>query len=566
MATLKRRTLSGASIALYTMAGCSPAVLAGAPLPPSALEQLTRLEQRYADARDLFAQIHITEARGALRTSRGLSLRELRRSYEIARSRLLDTLRHVDSARLADADRRALRTMRTVLTEDTLDLGGSADSAYRAVPACSYAADSLGAGVPGSDAFEHLSERIYDCYGRAARRVAFGRDTVDRLTVLGRLATMEDAGERRALFLSLEPLWEAMNGRNEPSSPYRTLVRLSAAEWRKHGSYADEQARSLGLEPSRVEEMLLEILEAWRDRAPAQPVEPWDWWYQAGAASRRLSPRVTRDALRQVNDHFYRDLGADPGSLGIRYDLDARNGKTPVAFTDFGSHPRRESRGWAHAEPWVFATYADGGIDNLSELLHETGHAVHIAAIETRPAFADWPDSDPVTEALGDLIALDVSEPSWQRKYLGDSVTTADAMRGRYGGIVMDVAWALFELRMHDDPARDPNGVWTDITSTYLHVTPHPEWSWWGMRGQLVDVPGYMLNYALGAVVSADLRARVKAERGPFWRGDKRMYAWLSERLYRFGLERPTRDVLRDFLGRPLSVEPLLEDMQRLGS
>ena len=45
----------------------------------------------------------------------------------------------------------------------------------------------------------------------------------------------------------------------------------------------------------------------------------------------------------------------------------------------------------------MFATYRTGGLDNLNELLHETGHAVHIAAIHTRPAFADWPDSDPLT-------------------------------------------------------------------------------------------------------------------------------------------------------------------------
>src|SRR5262245_59575834 len=92
-----RRTLGGASIALYTLTGCSPAILAGAPLPPTPAEQLARLEERFADARDLRAQVRITEARGADRTSRGVSLRELEQSYEIARSRLLDTLRGLDS-------------------------------------------------------------------------------------------------------------------------------------------------------------------------------------------------------------------------------------------------------------------------------------------------------------------------------------------------------------------------------------------------------------------------------------------------------------------------------------
>jgi hypothetical protein len=75
----------------------------------------------------------------------------------------------------------------------------------------------------------------------------------------------------------------------------------------------------------------------------------------------------------------------------------------------------------------------DGGLDNLAELLHETGHAIHIAAIRTRPAFADWPDSDPFTEGIADFVALDVTEPAWQQHWLGDSVPLAEGLRARYG-------------------------------------------------------------------------------------------------------------------------------------
>jgi Zn-dependent M32 family carboxypeptidase len=128
----------------------------------------------------------------------------------------------------------------------------------------------------------------------------------------------------------------------------------------------------------------------------------------------------------------------------------------------------------------------------------------------------------------------------------------------------MDVAWALFELRMHADPTRDPNALWTAITSEYLHIIPHAEYSWWAARGQLVDLPGYMVNYAMGAVVAADIRARVTRERGGFAHPATGMYRWLSENLYRWGLQRSTKDVLREFLGRPLSEAALLEDMKRL--
>jgi hypothetical protein len=235
-----------------------------------------------------------------------------------------------------------------------------------------------------------------------------------------------------------------------------------------------------------------------------------------------------------------------------------------VAFTTFGARARFRNGAWTAAEPWVFATYRVGGLDNLSELLHETGHGIHIAAIRTRPAFADWPDSDPFTEALGDLVALEAYEPVWQQRFLGDSVPLADSFRAKYASIVLDIAWALFEVRMHRQPDADPNKVWTKITRDYLKVKPHPELSWWAMRGQLVDSPGYMMNYAIGSIIIADIRARIRALHGSFTLGDTTWYPWLAARLYRFGLERPSREVISDFLGRAISPRALLDDMSRV--
>ena len=49
------------------------------------------------------------------------------------------------------------------------------------------------------------------------------------------------------------------------------------------------------------------------------------------------------------------------------------------------------------------------------------------------------------------------------------------------------------------------------------------------MRGQLFQEPGYMVNYALGAIIAADLRAAIRAERGDWTTGDPGWYAWVSE-------------------------------------
>jgi hypothetical protein len=73
-----------------------------------------------------------------------------------------------------------------------------------------------------------------------------------------------------------------------------------------------------------------------------------------------------------------------------------------------------------------------------------------------------------------------------------------------------------------------------------------------------------MVHYAIGAVVAADVRARCRERRGPFSRPDAGYYEWLAARLFRFGLERPTRDVLAEFLGRPTAPDAVRADLARL--
>ena len=207
----------------------------------------------------------------------------------------------------------------------------------------------------------------------------------------------------------------------------------------------------------------------------------------------------------------------------------------------------------------------DGGFLDLSELLHETGHAIHIAAIRTRPAFADWPDSDGLTEALAELVAYDAADPAWQRRWLPGrpEVPEAASIRAWYASVVLDAAWALFEVRMLTDPSRRPNEVWTEITSTWLGIAPHPEWSWWAMRGQLVQEAGYMGNYAVGAVVATALRAAIRRARGDWLAGDPGWYAWVTDAIYRFGLERSARDVVTEVLGGPPTADALVAEISR---
>src|ERR1700747_3143312 len=117
---------------------------------------------------------------------------------------------------------------------------------------------------------------------------------------------------------------------------------------------------------------------------------------------------------------------------------------------------------------------------------------------------------------------------------------------------------------MFRNPMADPNALWTEITSRYLHIVPHPEFSWWAVRVQLADLPGYMVNYGLGAVLTAEMRQHILGALGAFDTGNPLWYGWVSEHLLRYGSERDTRTLMQDFLGRPASPQALLEQIHRL--
>jgi Zn-dependent M32 family carboxypeptidase len=73
-----------------------------------------------------------------------------------------------------------------------------------------------------------------------------------------------------------------------------------------------------------------------------------------------------------------------------------------------------------------------------------------------------------------------------------------------------------------------------------------------------------MVNYGLGAILTAEMRQRIAKTLGNFDTGDPRWYGWLSEHLLRYGSERDTRTLMQDFLGRPVSPQAFLEQIHRL--
>ena len=241
--------------------------------------------------------------------------------------------------------------------------------------------------------FASLRAALVSCFIEHGNQLRFEGGTIDRGTALQLLHVVNEPARRKALFDAFDPLWGALNGRNETVSPYRRMIALAAADAKKNGSEVDAAARAIGVPPAEVERWLLQILAAWRDANPPDPIEPWDFRYVNGAANRQLEAQIPAAILLPVNERFYRDLGADLGQLKVIYDLAPRPDKSPLAYSDFLTRGRLVRGEWRRPIARVLGTYPTGGLFSLNELIHETGHAVHVSAIHTRAAYMDWPDT-----------------------------------------------------------------------------------------------------------------------------------------------------------------------------
>jgi hypothetical protein len=385
-----------------------------------------------------------------------------------------------------------------------------------------------------------LAAAVFARYSAAQAAVDVGGTTVTRLALLGRLAEEPDPVVRRKLFLCLDPVWETI------ASDYSSLLAVHPVPWA-----VDANALGAGIPPSSVEDSLIAVLEAWRSLSPGTEIEPWDWWFASGSTARALRPSIPLSRIAAINAAYHASLGASLVDLSVEFDLEPGPEKA-VAYTDFAR------RGPGRPVARVVAGYSDGGLGELTELIHETGHALHVSAVRTPPEFVDWPDSDAFTEAVADILALDTASPQWQKRWLGSCVPVEQSVRDRYAEVMLDICWALLEIRLHGSPGADASVVWADLTSTYLGIVAHPELPWWAMRGQLVQEPGYMVNYALGPIVAAELRSAIRADRGDWIDGDPGWYAYVSEHLLRFGSSRPAADVVLSFLGRPPTPAALI--------
>src|SRR5579864_4582650 len=215
-------------------------------------KKVSAVEYLYADVSDANSILATIDS-GLLSTYQGKDRAAWERFYRKKRAKLAKELERLPASGLSAEDTRAIAAMRKQMKAFT---GGGA--LFSPAAKCQDATRK-------DIAYAHLKSALVACFVEIGNSLSFEGGKINRVSALDLLNDTSDPGRRKTVFLAFIPLWQAINGNDEPDSPYRRMIAGAVAEAARSGSEIDNAARDVGVDPTEVERWLVQILDAWRE-------------------------------------------------------------------------------------------------------------------------------------------------------------------------------------------------------------------------------------------------------------------------------------------------------------
>ncbi len=302
----------------------------------------------------------------------------------------------------------------------------------------------------------------------------------------------------------------------------RTAERLGAKDYPQ--LYQDMSGLALDKLVEAAEETLRRTEDAYRDVLGyvLRKVEPTLRPLPGGEARRHdlqaalhapwMDAFFRREDLMPAVTRWLNEWNFPPAAQGrIRVDDESRPGKTRRTFVAAVRIPD-EVRLVIHLE---------GGMEALGNLLHEYGHAQHLAHVsETVPVELQRLGDASVTEAYSALTERLLLSPEWLKRYLRlPSSTAGDAVRlAAFQALTVmrrHCAKLSYELALFSrGPSEERAEEYAAGQRRALFVEPHPGFFLFDVDAQLYSAR-YLRAWALEARLTARLMERFNED---FWR------------------------------------------------
>ncbi len=241
-------------------------------------------------------------------------------------------------------------------------------------------------------------------------------------------------------------------------------------------------------------------------------VMPWDISYLGARLAPQLNSPVDMAGSYEALRELFSSFGFDLDRCNITYDIFPRRHKSEWGY-NFTIEQGRDTRVLANVE---------GRYHEMGVLLHETGHAVHSAALDPDDVMMNMGVSGIVTEGVANLFGDFLYHRSFYRGFFRDSVKKADAAFRRLkdfsrAGAFTAMHGILFDQALYRNGPKTPddvNGLYWDLYGRILGEKPYAEEPAWGFRIHHTTHPVYLHNYFLGDLVNEMLKEVFCARHG----------------------------------------------------
>jgi peptidyl-dipeptidase A len=284
------------------------------------------------------------------------------------------------------------------------------------------------------------------------------------------------------------------------------------------------------------------------------------------------APFRKADIVRMCQ-RFYASIGLPIDRVLANSDLEEKKGKSPHAFcTDIDR--AGDVRVLANIKPnhqWA------------STMLHELGHSVYTTNNDNVPATLPYVLRGDAHTLTTEGIAMMFERLASREAFLrGVGIKVADpkafdesaAQALRYRLLIFS-RWCQvmlrFEKAMYEDPEQDLNKLWWDLVERYQGLKRPagrnaPDYA---SKIHIVVAPVYYHNYMMGELFASQLHHAIAREvyggadpNTVIYLGNKKVGAFLKQRVFAPGKSRPWNDLTRFATGAPLNARGFAADFR----
>ncbi|KAA3636884.1 MAG: hypothetical protein DWP97_01900 [Calditrichaeota bacterium] len=298
------------------------------------------------------------------------------------------------------------------------------------------------------------------------------------------------------------------------------------------------------------------ILASIKDKTGLLDPNIWDLAFAYNDIYKKVDAYFPVDSQMRYVDNSLEAIGYDLEDLPIYFDLESRDGKSQFAYA-FTIKAPYDMR--------ILANLTDG-ILSTKTLMHEVGHALHSAYIrQDRSIFSSTMIEGIWAEAMGQTMAALVNEKEWLTKYAHMPTKLADDyLKAKRELDIIYLRTTLlrlhFEFEAYNNPNRDLNQVFWELSSKYLKISQHEDLYPWASIIHYTTHPVYLHNYLYADMIAAQNIYFLKdMYNGVIDRETTKSF--LSQNYFRFGAKYDWRELLKRGTDSELDTKYYLTDL-----